>query len=147
MPQENSAGAIVFFKEDNKIEYLLLYRKAQGHYREAWDFSRGLIEKDEAERQTVLREVKEETGLDVHLLPDFECRYDFFYKRQGKTFHKDVILFLAETDRKEVKVSEEHDGFRWCRFEEAMDLLTFKESKNALEEALEYLEEKRSAKY
>ena len=57
MEQEKSCGAIVINK-NNKI--LLVHHNA-GH----WDFPKGHIENGETEEQTAIREVKEETNIDI----------------------------------------------------------------------------------
>ncbi|MFH1332713.1 MAG: NUDIX domain-containing protein, partial [archaeon] len=54
MIKEKSAGVIVY----NNGEFLILQYTA-GH----WDFPKGHIEKGETERETALRELKEETGI------------------------------------------------------------------------------------
>jgi len=58
MPKEVSYGAVIYRKEGKKILYLLLYRKAHEHYKEMWDFPRGLIEKGETPEEDIIREVK-----------------------------------------------------------------------------------------
>ncbi|MCX6798480.1 MAG: NUDIX domain-containing protein, partial [Candidatus Diapherotrites archaeon] len=67
MPHELSIGAVLF-KRDSREPLFLLLHYAAGH----WDFPKGHVEKGETERETLLREVREETGLiDVQLLQGF----------------------------------------------------------------------------
>ena len=56
MERERSAGAIIFREEKRKIYYLLLHYES-GH----WDFPKGHVEKEEKEKETVKREIREET--------------------------------------------------------------------------------------
>ena len=58
MLREKSCGAVVFLKKDNSTNYLLL-NYAAGH----WDFVKGNVEQNEIEKETVVRELKEETGI------------------------------------------------------------------------------------
>ncbi len=60
MPIEKSAGAVVFYCDGGKIEYLIL----QGHRGEKrWGFPKGMIEQGEKPQEADLREIKEETGV------------------------------------------------------------------------------------
>ena len=57
MLREKSCGAVVFLKK-TEVNYLLL-RYGAGH----WDFVKGNIEPNESEKETVIRELQEETGI------------------------------------------------------------------------------------
>ena len=142
MQKERSAGAIVFRKEGNKVKYLLLYKEAHPPYKEAWDFPKGWVEDNEDEHKTASREVEEETGIKkIEFVPGFKERFTFFYKRDGKMTFKEVIFFLAETKEKRVKVSEEHSGYEWLEFNEAVKRATFSSSKDVLKEVNKFLKE------
>jgi len=141
MPVEKSAGAVIFRKEGNKIYYLLLHYPSNAKApREYWDFPKGHIEKGEKIEETVKREVKEETGLkDIKLIEGFKEWIKYFFKFKGKNIFKIVTFFLAETKTKTVKVSFEHIGFKWLPYEEAIEKLTFKNAKDILKKANDYL--------
>jgi len=141
MPIEKSAGAVIFRKEGNKIYYLLLHYPSNAKApREYWDFPKGHIEKGEKIEETVKREVKEETGLkDIKLIEGFKEWIKYFFKFKGKNIFKIVTFFLAETKTKTVKVSFEHIGFKWLPYEEAIEKLTFKNAKDILKKANDYL--------
>jgi bis(5'-nucleosidyl)-tetraphosphatase len=55
---EKSCGAVIFINNQEKTRYLLL-NYAAGH----WDFVKGNVEPNEMEKQTVTRELQEETGI------------------------------------------------------------------------------------
>src|SRR3989338_3599476 len=98
MPKEVSYGAVVFKKEGKNILYLLLYRKAHEHYKEMWDFPRGLIEKGETPEDDIRREVQEETGItDLKFLSGFREKVKWFYKKEGMLIFKEATYYLAET--------------------------------------------------
>ena len=148
MPREISAGAVVFRKEDNKIYYLLLHYEA-GH----WGFPKGHIEKGENEEETVKREIKEETGLDdIKIIKGFReyIKYVFrdVYKlenrerKQANWVFKIVIYYLGETKTKEVKISFEHIGYKWLPYKEALKRISFKNTKEVLKKANNFLLEK-----
>ncbi|MCD6500597.1 NUDIX domain-containing protein [bacterium] len=135
MPIEKSAGAIVFCRKKGKIYYLLLHYE-MGH----WGFPKGHIEKGETIEETARREVEEETGIkDIKFVKRFKEWIKYFYKREGKNIFKIVTYLLAETHQKEVKISWEHIGFKWLPYKEALEQLTFKNAKEILKKANDYL--------
>ncbi len=132
MKREKSCGVVVFHQGKN-IEYLLLHYPG-GH----WDFPKGHVEEGEEEEDTARRETKEETGLDTDIIPGFRRTISYFYKHK-ELISKDVIFFLGETKNKEVKLSKEHKDFKWLPFEEALEQVTYKNSKEILKKANEFL--------
>jgi len=125
MPKEKSAGAIVFRREGKEIKYLLLRKSLEKDY---WDFPKGNIEKGESEEETVLREVKEETGIDDGKIIDgFKEKISYVYSRGGKTIFKEVVCFLVETKTKDVKISWEHVTYEWVGFQEVLGKMKSKE--------------------
>lgn len=135
MPVEKSAGAVVFRREGNQIKYLLI-QYAWGH----WEFPRGLIEKRESLEDTARREIEEEVGIkDIKFIPGFKEWIKFFFKLKGKTIMKIATFLLAETKTKKVKLSYEHKDYVWLGYEEALDKITFKNSKEVLKKANDFL--------
>ena len=136
MPREVSAGAIIVRKSPSGREFLILHYEL-GH----WDFTKGHIEKGEDERETVRREVAEETGItDIMFVEGFRETIKYFFKWKGKGIFKIVIFYLVETSQKEVKLSHEHIGYEWLSFGNAMKRLKFKNSRTILEKAYEVLQ-------
>ena len=143
MIDERSAGAVVFYMEDNsEPEYLLLHYSA-GH----WDFPKGNIEAGENEKQTATREIQEETSItDVEFLDDFRMKIEYKYRHGRKRILKEVVLYLARVYTRRVILSHEHIGFAWKKFDDAMQQLTYMNAKNLLSAAKEHLQ-KRSHAY
>jgi len=141
MPVEKSAGAIIFRKEGNEIYYLLLhYPSSAKAPRDYWDLPKGHIEKGEKIEKTVKREVKEETGLeDLKFVEGFKEWIKYFFKFDGKNIFKIVTFLLAEKKTEEVKIYFEHIDYKWLSYEEAIKQLTFKNAKEILEKANDYL--------
>jgi bis(5'-nucleosidyl)-tetraphosphatase len=132
--REKSCGAVVFLKS-TAVNYLLLHYEA-GH----WDFVKGNVEPNESERDTVIRELREETGIvDARFIEGFREKVEYFYRRQGATIHKEVIFFLIETHTEKVELSYEHVGYTWLDYQRAIEKLTFKNAKDILEKAHEFL--------
>ena len=128
--EERSAGAVVFRETPEGRTYLLLQNAGR------WDFPKGGIEKGESELQTVLREVREETGLtDISIIPGFRKVIEYFYRRDGKNVHKEVVYLLASTASESVKISFEHQGYGWFRYGEAIKKASYNNSKVTMTEA------------
>ena len=128
--EERSAGAVVFRNGAKGRVFLLLQNSGR------WDFPKGGVEKGESELQTVVREVGEETGLrDIKIVPGFRKVIEYFYRRDGKNIHKQVVYLLAVTKEAEVKISFEHQGFGWFPFREALERASYDNSKITLTEA------------
>ena len=135
MPRELSAGAVIFRKENNKPAYLLVHYGG-GH----WDFVKGHIEAGETPTQTAKREVFEETQInDLKIIPKFEERIRYFFRRTDNVVYKEVIFFVAETEQTKVKLSKEHIGYVWLPYEDAMEQLTFENAKRVLRKVHKFL--------
>jgi len=141
MPVEKSAGAVIFRKENDKPFFLLLhYPSSAKAPKDYWDFPKGHIEKGENEIETARREVEEETGLkDIEFIEGFKETIKYFFKFEGKNILKFVTFYLAETKTKNVRVSFEHLGYEWLPYEKALKKLTYKNAKEILKKANDYL--------
>jgi 8-oxo-dGTP pyrophosphatase MutT (NUDIX family) len=136
MLHEKSCGAVVFFK-NVQLKYLLLQYEA-GH----WDFVKGNVEPNESETDTVLRELKEETGIvATQTIEGFRERIQYFYRRQGETIQKEVVFYLIQADTEKVELSFEHVGYAWLDYPDALEKLTFKNAKDVLQKAHAFLQE------
>ena len=135
MLHEKSCGAVVFFK-NVQVKYLLLQYEA-GH----WDFVKGNVEPNESEAETVLRELKEETGIvATQLIDGFREQIQYFYRRQGETIQKEVVFYLIQADTERVELSFEHVGYEWLDYQLALERLTFKNAKEVLQKAHAFLQ-------
>ena len=141
MPKEKSAGALIY-RIQNNIPYYLLLHYHSGH----WEFAKGHIEEGENPEEAAKREVEEETGIkDLKIIPGFKEYIKYFFrnnydlkgeaKKKAPWIFKLVVVYLAETCTEDVKISNEHIGFVWLPYQEAMKKLTFKNAKNLLKKA------------
>jgi bis(5'-nucleosidyl)-tetraphosphatase len=128
--EERSAGAVVFRRAPGGPRYLLLKYPA-GH----WDLPKGNIEGGEQPIQTMVREVREETAIvDLRVIPGYERRIEYFYRRDGKKVHKTVVFFLAETSAEEVTISFEHQAYGWFGYAEAIRKVTYPNARRLIRE-------------
>lgn len=138
MLREKSCGAVIYINNQEKTRYLLLNYTA-GH----WDFVKGNVEPNETEKQTVTREMHEETGItQAEFIDGFRESINYFYRRQGLTINKEVVFYIIESQTDEVKISFEHIGFIWLDYQHSMEKLTFKNAKETLLKAHEFLSKK-----
>jgi len=130
-----SSGIVVYFKKKTKIEYLLLHYES-GH----WGFTKGKIEKGENKVQAAIRELKEETCLNVILHKNFEKSFTYiFTDKSGKLVKKRAYFFIGESITKKVTLSFEHIGFDWLEFESAHEKLTYDNTRQLLKSVDEFL--------
>lgn len=148
-----SAGAIIFRRESTgQIKFLLLY-----HGRGYWNFPKGQLETGEKAMAAFLREVEEETGLKRHelmIVPGFRAtdRFTYFERQDAtrrtppreprvrNTISKIVILYLVETKKRDITVSEEHEGFAWFTPKDAAAVSKYKNTKEILKRAYDFVE-------
>ena len=80
--------------------------------------------------------------IDIELTDGFKETIKYFFKDSDKNILKFVTFFLAKTKTKEVKISFEHIGFQWLPYQEALEQLNFKNAKEILKKANDYLSRK-----
>ncbi|MBR2241366.1 MAG: NUDIX domain-containing protein [Clostridia bacterium] len=125
MKYEKSCGAVIF--DEDKV---LVIQQVKGH----WGFPKGHVEDGETEVQTAIREIKEETNLDVEI--DETHRYVERYSPE-EGVEKDVVFFIAKKIGGEVKVQEEEvKDTEWLLPKDAMERLTYETSKVILKKVM-----------
>ena len=134
--KEKSCGAIVYKKEENKLMFLLVLQN-NGHH----SFPKGHMEKGESELQTTIREIKEETNLDVDV--DLGFRKQITYLIESKNVMKDTVYFVATPITFDLKNQEgEILSCKWLNYEETLNTLEFDNIKEVFNSAYEYIKNK-----
>ena len=132
MIKEKSCGAVVYTTKNGETEYLLVQMMG-GHY----SFPKGHVESGESEEQTALREIKEETDLDVSL--DTAFRQSVVYSPYVGC-EKEVVYFVAYAKSRETVCQQtEIRRALWLSYDGAIERVTFDNDKRILNEANEYL--------
>ncbi len=98
-----SSGGVVYRVEDGIPLFLLLTSNKRG----IWCLPKGLIEENEDEVTTAMREVREETGVSRVKLRGKVGQIKYQFGFRAKTFDKTVHFFLFETDQADAKVGTE----------------------------------------
>ena len=98
MKKEKSCGAIVFRIKNANFQFLVL-KMQLGHF----SFPKGHVENQETEEETALREIKEETNLEVKLDTGFKetITYSPF-----EGIIKDVVFFVALYQKGKIVVQQ-----------------------------------------
>ena len=126
---EKSCGGIIFYKTKQNTK-ILLVKNNNGRY---WSFPKGHIEDGETEQETAIREIKEETGLDVTLVNNF--REISEYCPFGK-IRKRVVFFLARAFTDNVKIQEEEiDSYIWVDLQQARKMCSYENDLRIVEKA------------
>jgi len=124
LKEERSVAAVVYYQE----EYLLL-KYGLGH----WEFVKGHIEENETERETIMRELEEETGItEASIIKGFKEKYNYSFSLGGNKIHKFVACYLVRSNTREVSLSYEHVGYKWLPFKEAINQVTYDNAKRIL---------------
>ncbi len=130
---ESSCGAVVFRMISGEVRYLLIKNKRSAN----WGFPKGHIERGETKEETARREVLEETGIRIQIIPGFISKSE--YTIQGKV-EKSVSIFVAKTsDTQTVIQHEEIEDYVWLNYEKAIKTLKFENDRSILERANDFL--------
>lgn len=125
MKYEKSCGAIVF--DGDKV---LIVKHRAGHV----DFPKGHMEEDETEEETAIREVKEETNIDISLEG---CRNTVHYSPKIGV-EKDVVFFAARKIGGDISPQlEEVSEVRWVPILEVKKFLTYETAIDVFQKVLE----------
>ena len=95
----------------------------------------GREEEDDTFQDTVVREVKEETNLDV--IEALPLNKEFIYESLGETCHEFVYACFVEDG--EIILNEESIDYKWCDKDEFVDLIEWEGDKKELVELLNLL--------
>lgn len=133
---EKSCGAIILYKNpDTGAVKTLLVRNHNGRN---YSFPKGHVERGETEQQTAVREVKEETGLDIEIIDSFREVSD--YCPFGK-IKKRVVFFMAQTFSDRVTIQkEEIDSFIWVDLRDAHHRCTYDNDLRVIRRARENID-------
>ena len=120
---------VMYCKENAKLEYLIIKRcKKDGGF---WQGVTGTLEEGEKLKDCLIREIKEELGITyINNISEIKETIQWA-KKTG--FIITEYVFLIEIDRNiNITLSEEHDDYKWCDFNEAYQWLGKDNNKNTL---------------
>ncbi len=103
---------------NNQKQILVLQRSDKSGAGGKWSLAGGALEDKEEPYSAIKREIKEETHLEVSELKPY-------YLRTYTTKDNDFVLIVAyrcNTNSEKVVLNWEHDNYKWCTRDEALQL-------------------------
>ena len=130
-----SAGGIVLRPTAGGHE-LLLGRRRRERDGVTWSLPKGTPNGDETTEQTALREVREETGLQVRIVDSLGA-IDYRFVRDGRRIEKTVHYYLMEVVGGDLADHDhEFDEVRWVDLAEAQTVMSFATERELVARAL-----------
>ena len=122
MAKSLEAGGVVIKLDALAPKYFLITAKDKP---DEWIFPKGHIEKGEGAQAAAVREVKEEAGVEAQTLGRIG---EIEFQHQGQTIQVEFYLLKYLGDA----ASGEQRQKRWCTYGEALNLLTFSDTRRIL---------------
>ena len=119
------------YKAENNENFYLIIKSHNGDV----GFPKGHMEPGENELQTAIRELKEETGMDVDTIHDFRYQIEYPLPRVPDAM-KQTVYFLGKCTSDDIIIQEaEVASAEFVTYDKAIEKLTFEETKNMLKKA------------
>ncbi|MFN8620949.1 MAG: NUDIX hydrolase [Chloroflexota bacterium] len=137
MPTERatSAGGVVLRETPDGRE-LVLGRRRRERDGVTWSLPKGTPNAGETLEETALREVTEETGLEVRILAPVGP-IEYVFVQRGVRIHKTVHYFLMEVTGGRLEDHDhEFDEVRWVGLHDAETLMSFPTERRIVAAAL-----------
>jgi 8-oxo-dGTP pyrophosphatase MutT (NUDIX family) len=132
-----SAGGIVV-RTIAGVPHLVAGRRLREHddgRGGSWTLPKGTPNPPETLEETALREVAEETGLEVRIVAPID-RIEYEFVQGGARIHKTVHYWLMESIGGDLaRHDHEFDEVRWVPLADAPGLLTFQTERGLVEQA------------
>ena len=127
-----SAGGVVVRQGEAGSE-LVLGRRRRERDGATWSLPKGTPNADETIEQAALREVEEETGLQVRIVAPIGP-IEYYFVQSGTRIHKTVHYYLMEAVGGDMRLHDhEFDEVRWVARGEARQLMTFPTERELVE--------------
>ncbi len=100
----------------NNGKVLILRKSAKDYnYPNKWSFCSGYVKEFESAEDTVLREIKEETGLKAQII-----KKGRLFQKNDKSNGKSWVImpFLCRLKSRNIKLDHENVGFRWINYKD-----------------------------
>jgi 8-oxo-dGTP pyrophosphatase MutT (NUDIX family) len=134
-----SAGGIVSRRDGGRVE-IVIGRRRRDRDIVTWTLPKGTPDPGETTEETALREVREETGLDVRITAPFDSIH-YTFVQGGTRIHKTVHYFLMEPTGGDLgRHDHEFDDVRWIGLHDANGILTFPTERALVDKAIPALE-------
>ena len=129
-----SCGFVVYKELNDKRLYLII-RTSNGEY----GFPKGHVEENETEHETAIRELKEETNIEVQIVDGFLCKIEYKFPNKEDVI-KIAVYFIGKCIKDDIVCQEtELLEAMFVPIETALELLSFDDTKGVLKEADGYI--------
>ncbi len=130
------SGAVILRKNyEDQWEVLLIQRSSDDNWPFVWEFPRGKCVVDKTLNDCLMREVKEETGLDI-VLKKFIDKYEYVVIDENRRSIQYNFLCSMKDSDQEVVLSYEHDDYKWVSSVGQVELLVPNEMKRTISKVL-----------
>ncbi len=138
-----SAGGVVWRKEDEGVAEVLLCGRSADRL---WALPKGTPEPGETLDEAALREVREETGVEVEIDQVVgEIRYWFSRMQEGVRYAKTVRHYLMRPVGGSPDLHDhEFDEVRWVPIDEALKMMTYENEARIVRQAADMIRERES---
>jgi bis(5'-nucleosidyl)-tetraphosphatase len=128
--KEESFGIIPLRRKGADEWEVFLIQHTRSRY---WGFPKGHGEEGESPEEAAIRELKEETNLDVvRYLQEEPLEEQYSFRADGRQIFKKVFYYIAEVDGVVILQKDEVQNGMWVPFSEALDKVTHVEGKTIL---------------
>jgi len=137
MVDEYSYGIVPLQQQAGEWYVLIIQHRAAGY----WGFPKGHPEEGETDKETAIRELLEETDLQVtRFISDTQFTEQYTFTLKGKRIRKQVAFFIAEVSGIFKLQVGEVRAARWIPLREADQYVTYEADKSICREANKILE-------
>jgi 8-oxo-dGTP pyrophosphatase MutT (NUDIX family) len=127
-----AAGGVVLRGNGDETEVVIAGRDSD----RTWVFPKGTPDRGETIEETAIREVREESGLDVEIVRSIGT-IDYWFAVPGERVHKIVHFFLMRSQGGDVsRHDHEYDDVRWVSVADARRMLTYDTYRDMLDRAI-----------
>ena len=132
--EETSAGGLVIDQTGDVVRAALIGRRDR-RGRLVWSLPKGHLEAGETAEQAAVREVREETGIDGHVVAELGV-IDFWFMANDRRIHKTVHHYLLEADGGELSDEDaEVDQVAWVDLDEVSKRLRYPDERRLVAKA------------
>lgn len=127
----NKRSHIIIYNENYGYLLMLKYKLDKGLYHQLLS---GGVEKGETHEETIIREIKEEINIDIHIE-----RIQEIYSSLNRKYY---FLKIEDNEVTQIKISNEHIGYTFIKKQDFIPKIINKQSKGEVSQIVQYLIDK-----